>query len=243
MFYIQKGVGSDLVFLHGWGADHKSFAALREYFSVSFRVTAVDFPGFGNSPAPESPFTIFDYCDILKKALASAGIQKADFVCHSFGGRVGILMAALYPETVNKLILADAAGVKPRRGLRYRMKVMRYKIKKFLVRKGLMDKKRLENSGSADYRALSGVMKETFVKVVNCDLTPYLHKISCPSLIISGENDRDTPLYMARKMKKLIPDSGLVVLKDAGHYSFLDKPREFRLIAENFLGERKDDSV
>lgn len=235
MFYIQKGADRDLVFLHGWGADHRCFMPLIDRFSASMRVTAVDFWGHGNTPPPDKAFTIFDFCDTLYDTLISAGVTKADFICHSFGARVGILIAAKHPEIVNKLLITGGAGIKPKRGLRYRIKVRWYKFKKLLAKVGLINKKRLEKVGSADYRALSGIMRETFVKVVNQDLTPYLSKIQAPTLLLWGENDRDTPLYMAHKMEKLISGSGLVVLNNAGHFAFLDSPRRFGLIAENFL--------
>ena len=50
-----------------------------------------------------------------------------------------------------------------------------------------------------------------------------------------GEEDKDTPLYMAKIMEKNIKDSGLVVLKNAGHFSYIDKSSEFNLITDNFL--------
>jgi len=103
-----------------------------------------------------------------------------------------------------------------------------YKLKKRL---GIRPK----NAGSADYKALPDFMKPVFVRVVNTHLDNLLPKIKCPVLLIWGQNDRDTPLYMANKMRRKIPDSGLVVLEGAGHYVFLDKPVEFYAIVNEFL--------
>lgn len=79
-------------------------------------------------------------------------------------------------------------------------------------------------------------MRETFKNVINLDLTDRLSKITRPTLLIWGENDTDTPLYMAKIMEKKIKDSGIVVLKDAGHFSYLDNKAQYLKVAEVFLG-------
>ena len=78
-------------------------------------------------------------------------------------------------------------------------------------------------------------MKKVFVKIVNEDLTPFMGAITQPTLLIWGENDATTPLSDAKIMNKLIKDSGLVVLKGAGHYSFLDRYGDFMAAFKYFL--------
>ena len=90
-------------------------------------------------------------------------------------------------------------------------------------------------AGSADYQALSGAMRATFVKVVNQDLSGELSKIKNATLLIWGTEDRDTPLYMAEKMEKRIADSGLVRLEGAGHFSYLDQYPKFCAVLRAFL--------
>ena len=90
--------------------------------------------------------------------------------------------------------------------------------------------------GSADYAALnSDIMRETFQKVIHLDLTSNLNEIKQSTLLIWGENDTDTPLYMAKIMEKRIKDSGIVVLENAGHFSYLDNPQKYLVVAEHFL--------
>lgn len=94
-----------------------------------------------------------------------------------------------------------------------------------------------DKHSSPDYKALkSDVMRETFKKVISLDLTKSLKDIKRPTLLIWGENDVDTPLYMAKIMEKNIPDSGLVVLKDSAHFSYVEKSYEYNMIVDNFLG-------
>ena len=78
-------------------------------------------------------------------------------------------------------------------------------------------------------------MRGILSKVVNEDLQHVMPKIKASTLLIWGENDTATPLKDGQKMEKLIPDAGLVIFKNAGHYAFLDKSGEFGIIVDNFL--------
>ena len=149
---------------------------------------------------------------------------------HSFGGRISLILASEQHAEfkVEKLLLVDAAGIKPKRGIKYRYKVFAYKLKKAL---GLKPK----NAGSSDYKQLPLHMKSVFVRVVNTHLNKLLYKIDCPTLIVWGALDLDTPLYMAKKLNKHIKKSQLIVFDDAGHYAFLDKPLEFNAIVNAFV--------
>ena len=63
-----------------------------------------------------------------------------------------------------------------------------------------------------------------------------MEKINIPTLIITGENDQDTPVEFGRKMHSLIPNSKFIILKGAGHFSFLDQSEEFVKELEKFIG-------
>ncbi len=245
--YEIEGTGKDILLLHGWGACIESFAPVINALKVRRRVVALDFPGFGQSEMPQEEMTVYDYAELTAKWMLKIGLAKTDIICHSFGGRVTMLLASKYPELIGKIAFVDAAGVKPKRGAKYYAKVYTYKLCKKLAKRPGMKKaamffgldvdKRIKNAGSDDYKNLPDCMKKTFVNVVNEDLTPYLKDIKSPSLLIYGENDTDTPLYMAQTMEKEIADAGLVVLKDAGHFSYLDQFGRFMAVINSFFKE------
>ena len=78
-------------------------------------------------------------------------------------------------------------------------------------------------------------MRQTFVKIVNCHQDCLVKKISIPTLLIFGENDKETPIYMAKKFNKFIKNSKLHILKDCGHFCFLNKPEIFYDYIIHFL--------
>lgn len=96
---------------------------------------------------------------------------------------------------------------------------------------------RRRTAGSADYNALSGMMRRILVKVVNEYLEEEMKKIKCPVQLIWGAKDKDTKLREANVMLKHIPNARLDVIEDAGHYSFLDNPFRFRSYLTAFLKE------
>lgn len=198
-----------------------------------YRVTLVDFYGFGKTPHPSLPLSLDDYVLSIVNLIRYYEIEKVTLVCHSFGGRVGIKLCAKYGYYVEKLMLVDAAGIKPRRNIFYHIKVFDYKLRKKL-------KLKTTNSGSEDYKRLSPIMKKTFVNVVNEDLTPLLHRIICPTLIFWGQKDKDTPFYMAKKMNKKIKNSAVIECLNCGHFAYIEMSEVFIETLAIFLSGDSD---
>ena len=190
-----------------------------------YDVLSVDFAGFGQSAEPKKGWSIYDYADSIKELIRHEKLQNPIILGHSFGGRVGIILAK--DGEASGLVLIDSAGIKPRRKLSYYLSVYNYKLRKKL---GLS----VEKYGSTDYKSLSEQMRETFVKVVNEHLDKEVCKINCPTLILWGKDDKETPIYMAKKLNKEIKNSACIIL-EGGHFSFLDSFNETCGIVESFL--------
>ena len=100
-----------------------------------------------------------------------------------------------------------------------------------------MEEKLRQKYGSRDYNALDEEMRKTFVKIVSRDLTDCYPKIRASTLLVWGDADTETPLWMGRKMEQLIPDAGLAVLEGGSHFAYLEQNTRFNLIAQHFLKE------
>lgn len=241
-YSVEPGSGAPVVLMHGWGCTRSTLASIEKTVKALGRpVINVDFPGFGLSSEPPTVWGIYDYADAFAELLRREGVgSDAVLLGHSFGGRVAIIHAAR--NRVGKLVLVDAAGVKPRRSLRYYIKVYSFKAKKHALRL-LMGRKRAEarldrlrsRAGSSDYASASPRMRAIMSRVVNEDLRAEMPQIAAPTLLIWGENDTATPPADARIMERLIPDAGLVCFEGCGHYSFLDAPARFAAVLTSFL--------
>lgn len=227
LHFVSFGKGEDLVFLHGWGGSVSAFLFAAKRFCPSHRVTVIDFPGFGKSEEPGEPYDVPRYADDVLTLLRHLGVEKADFVGHSFGGRVCLELAAKHSYIVRKLVLVDSAGLKPRRGLKYYVRVGLHKLLRKMGLKGL--------GGSSDYKVLSPIMRETFKRVVNYDQTPLLKDINCATAIFWGDSDTETPAYMAYKLENGIADSKIFWLS-GGHFAYAEDFERFILILHAFIG-------
>lgn len=237
--------GKPVVLLHGWGCTVDTVASIAEALEDTRRVVSVDLPGHGKSSEPPllsdgKPWGVEEFAGCVRKLIGMLGLRNPALVGHSYGGRVSIVLGAEMP--VEKIVLVDSAGVKPRRSMKYYWKVYSYKALKKILPLVAGKKKateiierRRKKSGSADYNQASPMMRMVMSRSVNQDLRHLMPKIQAPTLLVWGENDNATPLSDARKMERLIPDAGLVAFKGAGHYSFLDNPGQFRAVIRNFL--------
>lgn len=241
--YIDEGNGKEVLLLHGWGGSIQTMIPIFNIIKDKFRVLIVDLPGFGQSDIPKKPWNSYDYAESIYKLIKKLNLKDLIIFGHSHGGRISIILSSKY-NIASKLILIDSAGIIPKRTAKYYIKVYWFKLLKkiylLLPAKNKQEKlnRFYKKYGSRDYRDSDGIMRQTMVKVINDNLSEQLPLIKVPTLLIWGENDEDTPIYMGKYMEEKIPDSGLVLLKGAGHYSYVDNYDQFRAVINVFL---KDD--
>ena len=236
--YLAQGAGRTLLVLHGWGSRASAMLAVAQ--RLKGRLIIPDLPGFGDSDEPLVPWGSAEYARLVEKFLAKLGVDgPIDVIAHSHGGRIAIQMAASGRIEIGKLVLVDAAGLRPRRKPSYYLKVAVAKLGRLVGRFGPPGRRlqgRLRSRvGSADYLQASETMRMTLRTVVAEDLTDLLGQISAPTLLIWGAEDEDTPIWMGRKMEELIDDAALIPLEGAGHWAFAEQPEKFVLIVGRFL--------
>jgi pimeloyl-ACP methyl ester carboxylesterase len=232
-----------IVVLHGWGAHIEAVAPILAALEGAPDLIALDLPGFGESEPPEQPWDVDSYARFMIHFLDELGVERAHLVGHSHGGRVSIALGADEPERVGRLLLIDAAGLRPKRGWKYRRRVAVAKLGRLIAKIGGRPGRRLQERmrarvASRDYLEASEAMRGTFRALIAADLRERLPRIQASTLLVWGDHDDDTPLWMAHRMEELIPDAGLVVLEGAGHYSYADAPGQFRAVARRFLLEQ-----
>ncbi len=238
---LDSGSGAALLLLHGWGATKELMTPVAQRLT-GYRTIIPDLPGFGATPAPPQGWGVDEYAAWVLALLDRLGVERAQVVGHSNGGRIAIALAVAHPERVDHLVLADSAGIRPRHGVRYQVRVRTFKLLRAASRRGWLParvrdaaQRRAAQRGSADYRAASGALRDSMVRLVNTDMRPWLTRLRTPTLLIWGERDQDTPLADARIMERLVPDAGLVVFEGAGHFAYAEQPDRFCRIVDVFL--------
>ena len=176
------------------------------------------------------PYSLDDYILDLKEYAYKTGLKSPSVIAHSFGARVAIKSAYQDANFFDKLVLTGAAGLKPKNTLKKNIKRISFNfLKKFIP------KEKLKGFYSSDYLALSPVMQESFIKIINETLDYALPFINNQTLLVFGDLDQETPLYMAKRFHENISNSKLKIMEGAGHFCFLDKPHAFNMEVREFL--------
>ena len=224
-----ESAGTPIIFLHGWRSSKEVWqGTIGMLQNGGYPIFALDLPGFGSSSMPKQAYTIQDYAEIVLEFIRMRNLKSVILVGHSFGGRIGIKLAAQHSEVVKKLALVDSAGFATgsakTSGYGLAAKLFKPFFKPVFMQ-GLRSRI-YKVIGAEDYLA-TPKLQRTFVNVVSEDLSEDMKSIICPTLIITGENDKDTPIAFGQKMSSLIQNSKFAVLKNAGHFGFIDNPSEF----------------
>ena len=244
-----------LMILHGWGSSAQLMQPVAKALAGERRIYNVDLPGHGMSPPPPTPWGIPEHAALVHALKREhAGEQPLVLLGHSNGGRLSLYMAGdeRYRSDIKALVLVSPSGVHRERTAAYylrraaarTLKAPIEQLPEGQMRDFMMDW--LRHSlvwrllGSSDYRALEGVMRDTFVKTVNCYVEDRLSRIHVPVLLFRGENDEAVTARQMTVLEERIPDAGLVTLEDAGHYGFLDDFDTFLAATETFLDALND---
>lgn len=239
MANAEKKVGTvnmtkKIYILHGWTY---SLDKWRE-FSNLLKKNGFD-PVFLKIPGlTEKTDEIWDIEKYSKWLGGKIGNSKVILFGHSNGGRIAAYFASMNPERVEKLILIDSAGI-------YH-KDLYIQIKRFVfgtlskVGKKITSSDSMKNflyflAGERDYQKATPNMKLSMINLSHHDITPFLEKVTVPTLIIWGKDDKITPIADGRIMQNLIKNSKLKVIDGARHSPFFTHPNEVFKIIKNDL--------
>ena len=247
-YEIRGDKGPRVVLLHGWGCSSELMTGVAETLMEEHRVLLIDFPGFGKSGRPPEPWGVPEYAACLKELLEKLSFLPCAAVGHSFGCRVTAWAAAEWPELFQKIVFTGAAGIRKEPDEAAKKRSITYQKKKKILKKieniailhdfgELLEEKLRKKYGSRDYNSLDAEMRKTFVKIISLDLRDRYPRIQQPTLLIWGDADNETPLWMGQEIEKLIPDAGLVILEGGSHFAYLEQAARFNTIVKHFLSE------
>ena len=244
IYYEKYGNNKkNILILPGWGNTRTTFTNIINFFKDNYTIYIIDYPGFGNSPIPEKELTIYDYTNLVRDFLDEMQIKNPIIIAHSFGGRIATLLTGYYKEKIDKIIMIDAASIKPRKSIKAFIKQTTYKVLKKLtyllpkLKQEYYRQKLLKFFGSTDYQNLPNNMHKTFKNIVNENLIYYLKIIESETLLLWGKLDKDTPLKDGYKMNNLIKNSALIIFPKGNHFSYLQYPYLTNKIIFEFIKE------
>jgi pimeloyl-ACP methyl ester carboxylesterase len=206
-----------MLFLHGWGGNRESLRGIATLFQHTHRVHLLDLPGFGEAPPPPESWGTIDYADLVQQYVLEQVHGPIVLVGHSFGGRVSVRLASRRLGNIQRLVLLGVPGL-PRQGLsraqarRWTIRALRHvliSMTPFIGDRGV--RWHTARFGSKDYQA-AGALRPVLVRTVNEDLTESATSIACPTLLVWGTDDTETPPWLAGRYKALLGGKATLTL-------------------------------
>jgi pimeloyl-ACP methyl ester carboxylesterase len=235
-FYLEgeRLHGPSVVLLHGWGLSSHAFRSSLEFLNTRFHVVAPDLPSFGRTTAAPSFGEYQHYAHFLAHFLQAIHIDRANLIGQSMGGAICAVTAALFPDQVESLILANSAGIPLSR---YEQVALKRGVE--LASQALASGLSAENLHAATAFARNLVthrsdLLRSIMMAASSDIRPLLHQIKAPCLLAWGANDVIFPLEFAKEFEDRIPQAELLVIPNGYHEWSLIHPRQLLQIATKF---------
>ena len=233
--YIRYGDinKQSVVLLHGWGQNIEMMKPVGDSL-IDNDVIIIDLPGHGKSEEPKEVWDLKEFVNMIHELLTSLNVKDPILIGHSFGGKLSLLYASMYP--VKKLILFGSPFKVKKNPNSLKVKALK-KIKTLPGLNKLAETMK-KHMGSTDYRNASPMMRNILVKHVNTDITEDIKKITCPAIIIWGTNDAAVPIADAYELETLIKDSAVIPYEGCTHYAYLERLGQTNSIIKNFIKEK-----
>ncbi len=245
--YLEAGGGPPLVLVHGLGSDAANdWGRLVAPLAKSYHVYAPDLPGFGRSQRPaDADYSIPMQVEALAAFMDAVGVRRARVAGLSMGGWIAARLASEQPERVERLVLVDAAGMRPldtspipaetllphdEAGVRRLIAAVRHKppaLPGFLARDILKERLREE---WVVRRALESM------RPGRDWLNGTLGRATMPVLVVWGRQDTLIPVAYAAPLAAEFQHARLALLDGCGHVPMADCPQAFDRELVGFLG-------
>jgi pimeloyl-ACP methyl ester carboxylesterase len=216
------------VALHGWARTHADF----DQVLSGFDAIALDLPGFGATPEPPDTWGSPEYAALVADVLRALP-EPPVVLGHSLGGRIGIHLAASYPDLLRGLVLTGApilrvtAAPTPKAS---------YRMARWLNRRGVISDARMqaarEKNSAPDWRNATAGMRPVFVNLVNENYDDAIAAARCPLRLVWGEGDTAAPCAEQLAERTGAP---LTVVPGAGHMTPLTAPDALRTALKELL--------
>jgi pimeloyl-ACP methyl ester carboxylesterase len=250
--FSVEGEGPALFLIHGIGASRASFAGLVPHLKSTFRCISYDLRGHGVSPTPRPPYTLEDLVEDLEALRAELGIEKAHFAGHSLGGMIGPAYARKFPQHVLSLGLYstaafrtpdDSAKVKGvvaamrAKGIPQVLETLkdRWFTPEFAQRRPEVIERRMQQVIDTDPEVFLSV----FDIYAETEMSPWLHEIRHPSLVLTGENDGGCNPRLNKQIAAALPHSELVILPVLRHAILLEAADQVAPPVLDFLNRHR----
>jgi len=251
--YDDHGIGQPVLFLHAFPLNKSMWSGelITLLAEERYRLVSLDWRGFGESDIPAGVSTMETLADDVAGLMDMLGMQDAVLCGLSMGGYVAFAFLRKYPQRVKGLILADTRpGADTAEAKANRENVAQIaesqgtdaiadlQVPKLLAAYTRQHHPEVEARIRQMIAAATpqGIAAASRGMALRADATDLLAGITCPTLVVVGEQDALTSPMVARDYAANIPDAQFVIIPLAGHLSNVEQPEAFVQAVSGFLG-------
>ena len=246
---LQGGEGPDVLFLHGAGGLDGVYDTLLERLADSYRVSAPEWPGYGESTGEELLEDMLDFTLHGWDIANALGLDRPHVIGHSMGGMIAAEMACIEPGRVRSLSLVSPAGLwideHPVADI---FATLPHELPALLFHDPAAGAAAL--TGGVDFNDMDalvaffidnakklGTAGKILFPIPNRRLSKRAYRLTAPTVIVWGDSDRLIPPVYAQRWQQLVPHASLVTVGEAGHMAPLERPDEVGSAIEKHLGD------
>ena len=248
--YTDQGKGTPLVFVHAFPLSKAMWQPQVDALKDTYRLITIDLPGHGESDIVLWNDTLDGYAKSIICLLDHLGIAQAVFVGLSMGGYTLFSLYRNYPDRIQGMVLANTraqADSEEGKAGRRSMAEVAFKEESSAIADLMLPKfltpSTLEHHSEIVEQIRQMILQTSTATIIvdlvamaaRPDSTDLLPTITCPTLIIVGENDVATPVAESHYMAERIAGSTLVTIPGAGHLSNVEQPAAFNEALQSFL--------
>ncbi len=236
-----------LVLVHGFMGGSDQWDLQRQTLGANRQLITPDLPGFGKSNTSRSPDTIGGHANFVLSHLADEGIMEFHLLGHSMGGMIVQEMIAIAPERIKKLVLYGTASTGDLPGRFETFETSKQRVSDDGV---VASARRISSTWFREYQKAAEfencaklaeqsspqAMLAALDAMKAWDRSDNLQEISCPTLIIWGEQDRAYRWPQIHDLWSGIPDVSLAVMPGCSHAAHMEKANLFNAIVGDFIG-------
>jgi 3-oxoadipate enol-lactonase len=248
--FTVAGSGPPLYFVHGIGSRKEMWRPIVDELADSYTCVAYDLRGHGQSPIPPTPYTLDDLVDDLEALRERLGHESIHIAGHSLGGQIGPAFAHRYPTRAGSIaLLSTAAGRTADDGERVRGVIAKMRVSGIeAVLPTLVDRWYTELFADANPDIIAAridqvmttpadVFLSVFDIYAETEMSPWLHDVTSPCLVLTGENDPGCSPRLNRIIHGRLRNSELVILPNLRHSIIVEAPDLVTDNLRDFLGK------